>query len=257
MKALVLAAGRGERLRPLTDKIPKPLLEVGGRPLIHYPLLMLRAFGIMEVTINLHHLGEQIRESLGDGSSLSIAITYAPEPVLLGTGGPLWNLRAYFDNEPFIVLNSDTVINLDLNAAIELHRARGATATLVVRELHRPERYSALEVEERGMLKALRLLPVRKGGQPIVYEAPSGADCTKHSMMFCGISIFEPSIFAFPIPRPPFSLVTDLLGPALAAGAPIASYVHRDYFRTVDDLAAYEAVCREFTQAPPSLRYLE
>src|SRR5580704_19048937 len=101
MKALVLSAGYGERLRPLTDKTPKPLLETGGRPLIHYPLLMLRHAGIVDVAINVHHLASQIEQALGDGKSLGLRITYSPEPTLLGTGGPLLALRDYLGTEPF------------------------------------------------------------------------------------------------------------------------------------------------------------
>jgi len=93
MKALVLAAGYGERLRPLTETTPKPLLEVGGRPLIQYPLAMLRTAGIRDVAINLHHLGARLQQALGDGGALGLAITYAPEPILAGTGGPLLGLR--------------------------------------------------------------------------------------------------------------------------------------------------------------------
>src|SRR6266851_3296815 len=112
MKALVLAAGYGERLRPLTDTIPKPLLEVGGRPLLHYPLLLLRAAGITEVAINLHHFGDHIAAALGDGRALGLTIRYAPEPVLAGTGGPLLGLRDYFGDESFVIVNGDTIIAL-------------------------------------------------------------------------------------------------------------------------------------------------
>src|SRR5260370_30717725 len=99
MKALVLSAGYGERLRPLTNTIPKPLLEVGGRPLIHYPLLLLKAAGITEVAINVHHLAVSVEKALDDGRSLGLSITYSPEPVLMGTGGPLLALRNYFAGE--------------------------------------------------------------------------------------------------------------------------------------------------------------
>ena len=84
MKALVLAAGLGERVRPLTEKIPKPMLEVGGRPLIHYALAMLKRAGITQVAINVHHLAGEIQRGLGDGSSLGMEITYSPEPILTG-----------------------------------------------------------------------------------------------------------------------------------------------------------------------------
>src|SRR5208283_4939360 len=112
MKALVLSAGYGERLRPLTNTTPKPLLEVGGRPLIHYALLMLRQAGITEVAINLHHLADAIEEALGDGRDLGLRITYSYESSLAGTGGPLAILRDYFGGERFVMLNCDTIMDL-------------------------------------------------------------------------------------------------------------------------------------------------
>ena len=132
MKALILAAGMGERLRPLTDVTPKPMLELGGHPLIHYPLAMLRRAGIAEVAINLHHLGSHIKHGLGDGKSLGLTITYSPEPTLLGTGGPLNALRDYFGDETFVLANSDTIIDLDLSSMIAFHRDRGALATVAL-----------------------------------------------------------------------------------------------------------------------------
>ena len=133
MKALVLAAGKGERLRPLTEVTPKPMLELGGRPLIHYPLAMLRRAGITEVAINIHHLGSAIQRGLGDGSALGMRITYAPEPVLLGTGGPLNGLRDFLGaDETFVIANSDTILDLDLPAMLAFHRDRAALATIAL-----------------------------------------------------------------------------------------------------------------------------
>src|SRR5262249_25607088 len=124
MKALVLAAGLGERVRPLTEKIPKPMLELGGRPLIHYALAMLRHAGITQVAINVHHLAGVIQRGLRDGKSLGLDITYSPEPTLTGTGGPLNALRGYFGNETFVLANSDTLLDLDLRAMLKFHRDR-------------------------------------------------------------------------------------------------------------------------------------
>src|SRR5215472_774208 len=147
MKALVLAAGYGERLRPITDTIPKPLVEIGGRPLIHYPLLLLRHTGIRDVAVNVHHLADKIEAVLGDGRSLGLAITYSPEPVLLGTGGSLVALRDYFGGEPFLILNGDTILDLDLPAMIAMHRERGALVTMALRETCSPEAYSRIEID--------------------------------------------------------------------------------------------------------------
>src|SRR5271170_5515242 len=132
MRALVLAAGMGERLRPLSLDIPKPMLPLAGRPLIHYPLAMLKRAGITEVAINLHHLASKLQDGLGDGSQLGLRITYAPEPVLLGTGGPLNGLREYLGGDAFVIANGDTILDLDLAAMIAAHRDRAALATIAL-----------------------------------------------------------------------------------------------------------------------------
>src|SRR6516164_4541594 len=104
MKALVLAAGYGERLRPITDTIPKPLVEIGGRPLIHYPLMLLRQSGISDVAVNVHHVADKIEAAVGSDERLGFEVTFASERNLRVTGGPLLALRDYLGGEPFIVM---------------------------------------------------------------------------------------------------------------------------------------------------------
>lgn len=108
MKAMILAAGRGERMRPLTDFTPKPLLEAGGKPLIAHHLEALRSAGIREVVINLAHLGEKIRAALGDGRALGLTITYSREPQgALETGGGILQALPLLGSGPFVVVNGD------------------------------------------------------------------------------------------------------------------------------------------------------
>ena len=108
MNAMILAAGRGERMRPLTDTIPKPLLEAGGRKLIEYHLLRLAEAGVADVVINLAHLGDQIRAALGDGGRYGVTIRYVTEPEgALETGGGIAHALPLLGNGPFIVVNGD------------------------------------------------------------------------------------------------------------------------------------------------------
>src|SRR3989449_1523283 len=123
MKAMVLAAGLGTRLRPLTDTLPKPLLPVAGRPLLEWNLLLLKRHGITEVIINLHHLGEQIVRALGDGARLGLRLAYSHEPTLQGTGGGIKQAAPFLKDGPFLVLNGDTLSDCDLMALIAAHRA--------------------------------------------------------------------------------------------------------------------------------------
>ena len=118
MKAFILAAGRGERMRPLTDHLPKPLLRAGGKPLIVWHLERLRACGFRDVVINHAHLGEMIEAALGDGSQFGLAIRYSPEPPgALETAGGIAQARALLGDEPFLLVNGDIWCDCDFRRA--------------------------------------------------------------------------------------------------------------------------------------------
>lgn len=258
MRALVLAAGRGERLRPLTDSTPKPLLEVGGHPLVHYPLLMLKAAGIVQIAINVHHLAGRFETTLGDGGALGLEITYAPEPVLLGTGGPLLKLKDFFGAEPFVVANADTILDLDLRAMIALHRERDSLVTLALCRPDNAASYSRLEIDGDGRLRRIRLIGGSREGEfedfPALLDARLAASL--HPYMYCGLYICEPAVFELMPKSPPFASFRDLFAPMVARGMALHGFVHRGFFRTADDLEAYRALGREFAADPPRLGYL-
>ena len=113
MKAMILAAGRGERMRPLTDHTPKPLLKVGGKPLIVWHLERLAKAGFKEVVINHAHLGEQIEQALGDGSQWGLDIQYSPEKIALETAGGIANALPLLGSSPFLVVNGDTFTEIN------------------------------------------------------------------------------------------------------------------------------------------------
>jgi NDP-sugar pyrophosphorylase family protein len=258
MKALVLAAGYGERLRPITDTIPKPLVEIGGRPLIHYPLLLLRHAGICDVAVNVHHLAGKIEAALGRGEALGLAITYSPEPVLLGTGGPLLVLRDYFGGEPFVLLNSDTIMDLDLPAMIAMHRGHGALVTMALRETASPEAYSQIEIDTNRQIWRMRLLADRARGRFDNYPdtLPAEMHAKLRPLMYCGAMVCQPAVLET-MPAPPFSLITDILAPMVSQGLPLFGYVQEGLFRTVDDIRAYEQLSAEFAVSPPRLPYIK
>jgi mannose-1-phosphate guanylyltransferase len=253
MKALILAAGMGERLRPLTDVTPKPMLELGGHPLIHYPIAMLRRAGITDVAINLHHLASVIQRGLGDGSQLGVRITYAPEPVLLGTGGPLNGLRNFLGGDTFVIANSDTILDLDLNAMIAFHRERAALATIALFRPANIDYYSRLEIDAAQKLRRMRLLMRRN---PLQYDdyppnLDAGVAATLSAFMYCGVIVAEPSILELIPPKTPWSLMEGLFAPMVANAQAVFGYVHTGYFRTMDDLKSYDALKAEFDSSPP------
>ena len=116
MKAMILAAGRGERMRPLTDFTPKPLLKVGGKPLIVWHLERLAKAGFKDIVINHAHLGEQIEQALGNGAQWGLSIQYSPEKVALETAGGIANALHLLGSEPFLVVNGDTFTEIDFKS---------------------------------------------------------------------------------------------------------------------------------------------
>src|ERR1700675_2398062 len=133
MKAMILAAGYGARLWPLTGHRTKPALSVLGKPLGGYVAEYLVQQGIEDVIVNLHHRPDSVRAALGDGSQFGVRLQYVHEPFILGTSGALDNARAMIGAETFVVINGKLITDIDLHAAIETHQRTGAMATLVLR----------------------------------------------------------------------------------------------------------------------------
>jgi len=129
VKALVLAAGMGSRIRSVAGHLPKPLMPIAGRPILARNLLWLADSGVREVWINLHYGADLIREAIGDGSAFGLAVSYIYEPELLGTAGALANLGAVFD-ETMLVVYGDSLVKLDLKALLATHAASHAEITL-------------------------------------------------------------------------------------------------------------------------------
>ncbi len=145
MRAMVLAAGRGERMRPLTDTLPKPLIQVGGRPLIVWHLEALARAGIREVIVNLSWLGGRLREALGDGAAYGVHIRYSDEgPVALETGGGIFRALPLLGPEPFLVVSGDVFTQIDFSG-LRLEKEADAHLVLVPNPAHHPDGDFALE----------------------------------------------------------------------------------------------------------------
>ncbi len=155
VRAMILAAGKGTRLRPLTDSVPKPLVDVAGRPMIGFPLRLVREAGIHDVVINLHHLGHMIRDRLGDGAACGLRIQYSDEDPILDTGGGIAAARQWLNGDSFALLNADTYMDLRLDDVVAVHRRTGALATMVVRPDPEARRRDAAYVDASGRLWSL------------------------------------------------------------------------------------------------------
>ncbi len=226
MKAMILAAGLGERLRPLTNELPKPLIPVANRPIIEYNLRLLKKHGIQEVAVNLHHLGEKIQDHLGDGGRFGLRITYSREPRLLGTGGGIRRLQAFFGHEAFIVINADILIDIDLMDLVVFHRAQGAMATMALRPNQDAVRYGTIHTDDRGRIREfLGKLRARTDGL--------------HPWMFTGVHVMEPGVFERMPERETFCINRDVYAQWIRAGHPCFGYIHRGYWRDLGTPADY------------------
>ncbi len=180
MRAMILAAGRGERMRPLTDTTPKPLLKVGGKPLIVWHVEKLVAAGLTHIIINHAWLGQQIEQTLGDGSQFGAHISYSPEAQALETAGGIVQALPFFQDQPFLVINGDIWCDWNIDDAIEQANAMqhgGLLAWLLLADNpeHHPKGDFTLDANKR------------------VYE-PSQSPTTT-SLTFTGIGVYQPSLF--------------------------------------------------------------
>lgn len=220
MKAMILAAGFGTRLRPLTNTIPKPLLPVAGTPLIVWNLLLLKQHGVRDVVINLHHLGPMIEQALGDGSRFGLRIFYSHEPIILGTGGGIKQAERYFSNEPVLILNGDTLFDLDLGALCGFHHERKAVATLVLREDPDAVKWGLVEVGADDRI-------VRINGQGLTETT-----LPTRPRMFAGIHILHSKLLR-DIPREVASSIIDPYVAAIRRGDALLGYDLKGYWSDV------------------------
>lgn len=228
MKAMILAAGLGTRLRPLTNTIPKPLLPVGGTPLIVWNLLLLKRHGFHDVVINLHHLAPLIEQALGNGSKFGLRIIYSHEPMILGTGGGIKQAEPYFSGEPVLVMNGDTLFELDLSALCAFHRERKAAATLVLREDPEAARWGLVEVSEGHRI-------MRITGRGLADSAPT------IPRMFAGVHILNPRLLR-EVKKGVESSIIDPYVSAIQRGELVLGYDLTGYWSDVGTAERYNQV---------------
>jgi NDP-sugar pyrophosphorylase family protein len=219
LRALILGAGRGTRLRPLTDVLPKPMLPILGRPVVEQSLGALVAAGCEAVAINLHHLGGMIEGRLG-GAFRGMRIVYSHEPELLGTLGALGPLRDFVDQaELFVVINGDSLCRWPLAALLRRHRLSAAAATLLLTARPNPDLFGGGVIVRRdSSIRSLR------GGERGDKE---------HRVVFAGAHVFAPALLeraAIPLDGRAGDFVSDLYEPLLAAGERLMGLERRQHW---------------------------
>ncbi|HQX55519.1 MAG TPA: NDP-sugar synthase [Pyrinomonadaceae bacterium] len=221
MKAMILAAGFGTRLFPLTIDRTKPAIPFLGKPLVGYVAEYVAKFGIKDFVVNLHHQPDSVIDALGDGDQFGVHIEYTREvPKILGTAGALDNARQFLEDSTFIIVNGKIITDIDIAAAIEAHKRSGAIATMILKPNSKRERFTIVGTAD-GWVTGFGDYATPVSGQEI--------KDVEHEivtpLMFTGIHILEPRVFDY-IPRGVYSdIVPTFYNPALAAGEKIATYV--------------------------------
>jgi NDP-sugar pyrophosphorylase family protein len=236
-RAMVLAAGRGTRLAPLTHTTPKPLVPVAGRPLLEHILEFLHAGGIREVVINLHHLGHRIEEQIGDGRRFGLGVRYSWEDPILDTGGGIKRAEPLLAGEPFVVQNGDSLLELPLGELIARHRERGAIATLAVRPDPEAARYGTIELDADDRVRRIVGVPA---------EVPG----TLRPFMFPGLHVLEPAIFSWMEPDVAYSIMRVTYTKLLAAGERIHGFPTSARWVNIDTPESLRAADTILRQAP-------
>ncbi|HEY0427012.1 MAG TPA: NDP-sugar synthase [Pyrinomonadaceae bacterium] len=216
MKAMILAAGFGTRLFPLTIDRTKPAIPFLGKPLVGYVAEYIAKFGFKDIVVNLHHQPESVEKALGDGSRFGVRINYTlEEPKILGTAGALDNARDLLEDETFLIINGKIITDIDISKAIETHKTSGALATMVLKPNADRERFTIVETEG-NLIKGFGDFPDNSAIRNPQSAIP---------LMFTGIHILEPEVFRY-IPRGVYSdIVPTFYRPAIADGQKIVAHV--------------------------------
>jgi NDP-sugar pyrophosphorylase family protein len=221
MKAMILAAGFGTRLFPLTIDRTKPAIPFLGKPLVGYVAEYVARFGFKDFIVNLHHQPDSVREALGDGSEFGVNITYTvEEPEILGTAGALDNAKHLLESEPFLIVNGKIISDIDIAAAVETHRKSDALATMVLLPNIKREKFTMVETDDGrvtgfgAMAKPLTEDEIRDTEHEIMTP-----------LMFTGIHILDPRVFEYIAPGVYSDIVPHVYRPALERGEKIAAHV--------------------------------
>ena len=219
MKAMILAAGKGTRVRPITHTIPKPMIPILQKPVMEFLLELLREHGFTEVMVNVSHLAEEIENYFRDGQRFGVEIAYSFEGRIedgeligdaLGSAGGLkkiQNFQRFFD-DTFVVLCGDALIDLDLSEAVRRHREKGALASLITKRVPREQvsSYGVVVTDDDGRVRSFQ-------------EKPDVADAAS-DMINTGIYIFQPEVLDYVPSGVPFDIGSDLFPKLVESGAP-------------------------------------
>ena len=245
MKAMVLAAGLGTRLRPLTDNRPKALVEVAGKTLLEITLRRLRSFGVSEAILNVHHFADMIVDYLGKNNNFGLHIEISREDdLLLDTGGGLKKAAWFFlqnasaADQPFILHNVDVISNVDLRRMLEFHAEKRALATLMVQN-RKTSRY--LLFDDQLLLCGRRFEKENKTELVCSSEHPQ-------ALAFCGIHVISPRLLSMMTEQGIFSIITTYLRLAAQGERILAFRADDSYWRDLGNLESLQQAAEDLRQ---------
>jgi dTDP-glucose pyrophosphorylase/CBS domain-containing protein len=218
LHAVVMAGGMGSRLRPLTQELPKPMLEVGGRPLLEIIIQHLRDAGIRQVKVTMHHKPERIEQHFGDGSTFGVELSYVSEDQPLGTAGGLGLLEV--PKETTLVINGDILTQINFRSMLAFHREHQADLTVAVRHYELQVPYGVIECEG-AMVRRVSEKPVMG------------------FFVNAGIYLLEPVVYRY-IPNGERVDMTDVIQRLVEAGRAVVSFPVREYWLDIGQIREYE-----------------
>ncbi|MBX3278889.1 MAG: NDP-sugar synthase [Acidobacteria bacterium] len=224
MQALILAGGKGTKLRPLTIHTPKPVVPVVNRPFLLYQVDLLKRAGIKDIILSLSYQPGKIEEILADGQDFGVRIRYAHEPLPLGTAGAYRNASEFIDRTA-VVLNGDILTSLDLNSAISFHQEKNSAATIVATPVENPAGFGLVETDADGRVIKFR-------------EKPRPEEITVNTVN-AGLYILEPEILQYIPEDESCSFETNLFPKLLEIGAPFYSYIWDGYWIDIGEPPRY------------------
>jgi mannose-1-phosphate guanylyltransferase len=235
MQALILAGGKGTRLRPLTVYTPKPIVPVLNKPFLLYQIEILRRAGIKDITLSLSYQPDKIEHLLGDGSDYGVKLRFVTEPSPMGTGGA-YKFAADAIRETTIVFNGDIITDLDISKVIELHKEKKAEATLTLVPVENPAAYGLVETDSNGAILRFREKP-----------KPEDIDALTTNNINAGIYILEPTILDLIPKGENCSFEYNVFPDILTNQKPFYAYViENNYWRDIGTPASYLEVHRDF-----------
>lgn len=224
MKAMVLAAGVGQRMRPLTDYLPKPLLPIANRPVMAYVLEHLAQHGFTEVIANLHYRPQDIVDYFGDGSRFGVNLTYTYEEGLWGIAGGVRRCKHFLEGDTFLVIGADDLTDMNLTALVAEHRRVGASASIGLVEVEETSQYGIVVTDDEHRIE--RFVEKPKG------DPPSHTANTQ-------IYLFESDVFDFIPPDKVYDFGFDAFPDMVSHGVPFYGFSLPGYWRDIGSLADY------------------